>query len=140
MHNKQNLAQSPEDKATHDIYSLYFVGWIFGFLAFIIGFVWALYRRSVSKSAMYRSHHQFQSTVAWQGVVVLLVAIGVWWLALPYLSLLHWWRAPLLVFVSIIFPIYWWFKRCIRGYRLLCRKQRIINPNTFWMPKSEFPL
>lgn len=133
-----NLEKNPYDKAAHDIYSLYFIGWIVGFLAFIIGFILALRQHSKRDvPALYQSHYTFQMSIALQGFLALELIVIVFVLVTPFLSLLYWWRFVLLLLVAVILPIYWWLKRCIMGFKLLHHDRMIINPLTFGWPKSD---
>lgn len=133
MKNDASYTTNPSVKAANDIYSLYFIGWLLGFLAFIIGAVWAGVEMK-RKRGFVRSHFQFQHNVAVQGTGVLSVCA---------LLMFGWytlyddrWLTLLTVLLSILF-VWWWLWRCIAGYRILSAQKAIANPNTWGRPRVE---
>lgn len=131
----QDAAQEDAQfKAANDIYSLYFIGWLLGFLAFIIGAVWAAWKVRQAQGLV-ASHFQFQQSVAIQGIVVLLVAVAVnllwYWLFAGHLS-------TLVMVLTIAAYIWWWLARCIAAYRILNQQQAIADPKTWGKPRAEY--
>ena len=117
-------------KAANDIYSLYFIGWLIGFLTFIIGAVWAgMKARNVA--GITHSHFQFQKSVALQGILILL-AVGLFNIGWSWL-LDGAWSTPVMVLTIVIY-IWWWLARCIAGYRILSAQKAIANPTTWGKP------
>ncbi|MBV7434727.1 hypothetical protein KRX19_06760 [Cardiobacteriaceae bacterium TAE3-ERU3] len=132
MMNKERYDEDALYKAANDIYSLYFIGWLIGFLAFIIGAVWA--GMKVRKASdITHSHFKFQRSVALQGILILL-AVGLFNFAwIWYFD--GEWSTPVMI-VTIIAYIRWWLVRCIAGYRILAQQQAIANPNTWGKPRA----
>lgn len=120
-------------KAANDIYSLYFIGWMIGFLAFVIGALWAG-RQARRATDFTRSHFQFQCHLALQGVVMLVAVV---------LANIAWdvcfqqaWSMTFMV-VSAVSAVIWWLSRCIAGYRILTRRRAIANPKSWRRPRAE---
>lgn len=136
MRDKKIWAQDSSNKAAHDIYSLYFIGWICGYLAFVIAFVWASIKvYSPAVAPLYKSHFRFQQSVAWQGLLVFLLSGLIWYFCYPLLNWQQWWHALVLVALTMLLPLYWCIKRCIMGFNLLKNNQAVGNPYTFLYPK-----
>ncbi|UJF24590.1 hypothetical protein L0B52_00160 [Suttonella sp. R2A3] len=123
----------PAHKAANDVYSLYFIGWLIGFAALIIGAIIAERHRR-KKEGFITSHFVFQKTMAWQCAVLL----GVWAIALfVYMHQFPegWWVMKLGLIVSMMVLLWWWLWRNFSGYRLLTKRVAISNPKTWGKPR-----
>lgn len=130
--NNNRYDEDARFKAANDIYSLYFIGWLIGFLAFVIGAVWAN-MQARKESDFIESHFQFQKHIAVQGILILLavVLVNVAWDYLFHGN----WSTPLMV-VTIIAYVWWWLARCIAGYRILAQQRAIAEPKTWAKPRA----
>lgn len=132
MMNGNRYDEDARYKAANDIYSLYFIGWLIGFLTFVIGAVWASIQARRA-GGFIKSHFQFQKSIAIQGILILLAAALInagwsWWLDGD-------WSMPVMV-VTIVVYIWWWLARCIAGYRILAQQQAIVEPKTWGKPRA----
>ena len=132
MMNKERYDEDALYKAANDIYSLYFIGWLIGFLAFIIGAVWAGVKARQATDITH-SHFQFQRSVAVQGILIFL-AVGLFNFAWIWYFNGNW-STPVMVATVIVY-IRWWLVRCIAGYRILAQQQAIANPKTWSKPRA----
>lgn len=120
-------------KAAHDIYSLYFIGWLIGALTFLIGAIWAA-RKKHKATGITQSHFCFQTTIAIRAVVLFVVALAlniVWRYAFNEA-----WSGTVMVLTIIVY-IWWWLARNIAGYRILAQQKAIANPHSWGRPQIE---
>ena len=136
--------RQPLLKRAHDIYSLFFVGAMIGWLTIPLGSVLALLALPRAKGSPLASHFRFQACSSWWMAVLL--AAGFWnFKGLRLFADLHFcptgqifmpprWSTLFIVFYGIALYGLWIARFCC-GYRLLSRGAGIRNPWTPWLPR-----
>lgn len=115
-------------KTAHDIYSLFFIGWLIGGLTFVIGGIWAnqMRKRFLKDPNLYPEY--LFSHFCYQVGSLLWLAFGIWGVVLPIFIF----TGKFLGIVSTITLIIWSIKRFIKGYRALNRQEALQNPFRFY--------
>lgn len=146
-YDEQDYYRNNLNKAAHDIYSLFLIGALIGWLTIPVGSAIAFFHYRRTNNNLYRSHFKYQIACSFW----LLVSIAVFGCALDFFLLspqatinLH--HDPLsnarraeigAGFVLWFITLYiLWFCRFWRGYRLLNAKKSIANPLTVWLPRA----
>ena len=137
--------RQPLLKRAHDIYSLFFVGAMIGWLTIPLGSVLALLALPRAKDVSLASHFRFQACSSWWMAVLL--AAGFWnFKGLRLFADLHFcpagqifmpprWSTLFMVFYSIaLYGL--WMARFWRGYQLLSRGAGISHPFTPLLPRE----
>ena len=123
--------RQPLLKRAHDIYSLFFVGAMIGWLTIPLGSVLALLALPRAKGSPLASHFRFQAcSTLW---MVLLLALGL--CPAGQILMPPRWSTLFMVFYSIaLYGL--WMARFWRGYQLLSRGAGIRQPLTPWWPRQ----
>lgn len=145
---EQNYYHDPLNKAANDIYSLFLIGAMIGWLTIPIGSVAAFFYYRRTDNICYRSHFKYQIA----GSFWLMITFGLFAFALYFFllspqaainihhdPLTNAYRAEIYAgFVLWFVALYvLWFRRFWCGYRLLNAKKTINNPLTIWLPRAD---
>lgn len=137
--------RQPLLKRAHDIYSLFFVGALIGWLTIPAGSVLALAALRCTKAAALASHFRFQAFSSLWMAAALALGIAAFFalrtfadaLICPAGQIFQPPRWSTLFIIGYMLTLYaLWIVRFWRGYRLLSRGAAIRNPFTPWLPRG----